>query len=112
MCIPTFSKFETAAAAAENDCDALPLFHGEQLRTQLCSIQSLTRSDTREWCRARSVLAFFCVDVFEGIDAAHLAGNLNRKWRRIERRNPPNTATCVSQTIPQFRARIPERSDA
>jgi len=55
---------------------------------------------------------FFCVEVFKGIDAAHLAGNLNRKWRWIERRNPPNTATCVSKSIPQFRARIPKRSDA
>src|SRR5262249_57634303 len=87
MCILTFSKFETAAAAAQNNCNALPLVHGEQLRIQLCIIQSLPRSDNREGCRARNVLAFFYVKVLDRLDAAHLASILTCNHTTI---NPTN----------------------
>src|SRR5262245_4338251 len=111
MGILALREFKTAAAAAENNSDSLPLFHSEKFGIQLCIMQSLARSDNRKRRGARDVLAFFRVEIFEGIDASHLAGNLNGKRRRIERRDPPNTAACVSISIPQFRARIPKGSN-
>src|SRR5262249_25237526 len=111
MRILSLGKFETAAAAAENNSDSLALFHGEQFRIELCVIQSLVCSNDRKCGRARHVLSFFRVEICEGIDAAHLAGNLNGKWRRIECRDAPNAAACVSKSIPQFCARISKRSD-
>jgi len=49
--------------------------------------------------------------MLKGIDAAHFAGNLNGKRRRIKGGDPPYSASRVSKSIPQFFASVSKRGN-
>ena len=58
------------------------------------------------------MLAILQWENLERIDTADFAGDLNWKWRRIERADSRNSAAGMPKTIPQHVAIVSERCEA
>ena len=54
--------------------------------------------------------AFLGMKGFERIDAAYLTRNLNRKFGRVEGGDPAYAASHITESIPQFIARVTQWS--
>jgi uncharacterized protein (DUF2267 family) len=55
---------------------------------------------------------FFSVKKFVRIDAANFSGNLHRKLRGIESRNPAHSTSHIPESIPKLISRVTERRQA
>jgi hypothetical protein len=104
-----FSKLEPAASAAENHSRTASFFNRLRLHIEFCIFQCLAGRGYRESCRSGDMRPFFGVKKLVSIDAANFSGNLNRKLRGIESRDPANSTPRIPEPIPQLIARVTER---